>query len=135
MSAPLCPVKGCGCRLVETTGPWRDRGDWMCHGEHDGKRIWYSLELIQILEAKLASAEKRVKELEGLPVGEGIYDLRGGTLLTIKLPAECEAKAVTLGEAMLRKDGAVYCTDPDHCTYADCPTAFCDRDKAIPRNG
>ena len=21
-----------------------------------------------------------------------------------------------------------YCPDPDHCTYSDCPTAFCDRD-------
>ena len=20
-----------------------------------------------------------------------------------------------------------YCNDPDHCTYSDCPTAFCDR--------
>ena len=20
-----------------------------------------------------------------------------------------------------------YCDDPDHCTYSDCPTAFCDR--------
>lgn len=20
-----------------------------------------------------------------------------------------------------------YCPDPDHCTYSDCPTAFCDR--------
>lgn len=20
-----------------------------------------------------------------------------------------------------------YCEDPDHCTYSDCPTAFCDR--------
>lgn len=21
-----------------------------------------------------------------------------------------------------------YCNDPDHCTYSDCPTAFCDKD-------
>lgn len=20
-----------------------------------------------------------------------------------------------------------YCNDPDHCTYSDCPTAFCDK--------
>lgn len=25
-----------------------------------------------------------------------------------------------------------YCDDPDHCTYSDCPTAFCDRDKVPP---
>lgn len=21
----------------------------------------------------------------------------------------------------------IYCDDPDYCTYADCPTAFCDK--------
>lgn len=68
MSAPICPVKECGHRLVETTGPWRDRGDWMCHGEHDGKRIWYSLELIQILESKLASAEAEWNRKEAVLV-------------------------------------------------------------------
>ena len=25
--------------------------------------------------------------------------------------------------------GHKYCPDPDNCTYSDCPTAFCDRDK------
>jgi hypothetical protein len=25
--------------------------------------------------------------------------------------------------------GHKYCPDPDRCTYSDCPTAFCDRDK------
>jgi hypothetical protein len=25
--------------------------------------------------------------------------------------------------------GHKYCPDPDHCTFSDCPTAFCDRDK------
>lgn len=64
MSAPICPVKECGHRLVETTGPWRDRGDWMCHGEHDGKRIFYDRELFLIIESKLALAEAKVKELE-----------------------------------------------------------------------
>lgn len=23
-----------------------------------------------------------------------------------------------------------YCDDPDHCTYSDCPTAFCDRERS-----
>lgn len=23
-----------------------------------------------------------------------------------------------------------YCDDPDHCTYSDCPTALCDRNKS-----
>ena len=30
----------------------------------------------------------------------------------------------TPGEA---SGSARYCDDPDHCTYSDCPTAFCDR--------
>lgn len=33
--------------------------------------------------------------------------------------------------AFVRQDQLVrrrYCDDPDNCTYADCPTAFCDRD-------
>lgn len=24
-----------------------------------------------------------------------------------------------------------YCTDPDYCTYSDCPAAFCDRERGI----
>jgi hypothetical protein len=27
-----------------------------------------------------------------------------------------------------RPGSARYCDDPDNCGYADCPTAFCDRD-------
>lgn len=143
----------------------------MCHGEHDGKRIWYSLELIQILEAKLAAAEaeklrvesvlvgaaqelerklaaaeKRVKELEGLRHAAlelaqyaSYAEIVGRVSLNRDQIREWSDKIfklnLAIGEAMPKKDGAVYCTDPDHCTYADCPTAFCDRDKAIPRNG
>ena len=101
MSAPICPRKECGHRLIETTGPWRDRGDWMCHGEHDGKRIWHSLELIQILESKLASAEARVKELEGLRVLS--RDI--GTITLLLDQDLSTVPPLTLGEAMPRKEG------------------------------
>ena len=61
---------------------------------------------INVEEAKdqLTSALARVAELEGLPVAEGIYDLRGGTLMTVKLPSSCNANAKTLGQAMPAKE-------------------------------
>jgi GT2 family glycosyltransferase len=34
--------------------------------------------------------------------------------------------------AFVAAGGRRYCADPDHCTYGDCPTAFCDRGTSAP---
>lgn len=41
--------------------------------------------------------------------------------------------AVGVLDSLIRENEAAihskYCNDPDHCTYSDCPTAFCDKNK------
>lgn len=55
---PICPRRECSRTLNEAMGPWKERGDWMCHGDHDGKRIWFDYELVMILRARLEAAEE-----------------------------------------------------------------------------
>ena len=35
--------------------------------------------------------------------------------------------AVQYADSKRMANSVKYCDDPDHCTYSDCPTAFCDR--------
>ena len=49
-----CPK--CGKPLSEAPVVWRPRGEWMCHEDHDGKRIWWNYELTMILRARLREA-------------------------------------------------------------------------------
>jgi len=58
LNPPECPA-GCGRRLNPAMGPWKDRGDWMCHGDHDGKRIWFDYELVEVLRARCERLEKQ----------------------------------------------------------------------------
>ncbi len=59
---PDCPR--CGARLQSAPDVWKPRGDWMCNGAHDGKRIWWNYELTAILRAGIIELEGKVSELE-----------------------------------------------------------------------
>ena len=56
---PVCPVRGCGKYLTVAPGPWADRGDWMCDGDHEGKRIWFNHELVSIMRDRLEKFESK----------------------------------------------------------------------------
>lgn len=75
MTPPMCP-KGCGRPLNETSGKYAEQGDWWCHGDHEGKVVWWHYELIGILTARLskdveALARRLAVALEGMLSQDG----------------------------------------------------------------
>jgi hypothetical protein len=55
VSPPDCPK--CGKPLKKAGDVFESRGDWICDGDHDGKRIWFNVELTTILRNRAAQAK------------------------------------------------------------------------------